>query len=296
MVLDAPDRDFEALQHINSAPDRPRGTFAVHMEGGRWVVTVFGAGGDHQPTDERGWREFAENLGNADLDALLESATPVPGLGIYGFKRTENRRNDYAAMRRWPRRLVAIGDSLAAFDPVFGQGMTVSVLHAQALGEALARTDDLDAVARRAQRRVAAIVADVGQGGPGGALLPRAWRDAAVAAPGPVVQAVAHPAGRRRPRSVPRVHQRLSHGQVADRARQPADAGQGVVQGPANRPDQARRRSGRRAVKGDEATGPSTKERRSDMSETQQIISLVRSGWLAPLSRPSLPSSSSGYG
>jgi hypothetical protein len=61
-------------------------------------------------------------------------------------------------MRRWPRRLVAIGDSVAAFDPVFGQGMTVSVLQAQALGEALARTDDLDAVARRAQRRVAAIV------------------------------------------------------------------------------------------------------------------------------------------
>jgi len=157
MVLDAPSRDFEALQHMNSAPDRPRGTFAVHVEGGRWVVTVFGAGGDHPPTDERGWRKFAENLGNADLDALLESATPVPGLGVHGFKRTENRRNDYAAMRRWPRRLVAIGDSVAAFDPVFGQGMTVSVLQAEALGHALAKTDDLDAVAHRAQRRVAAI-------------------------------------------------------------------------------------------------------------------------------------------
>lgn len=158
MVLDAPSRDFEALQHMNSAPDRPRGTFAVHVEGGRWVVTVFGAGGDHPPTDERGWREFAGNLGNADLDALLESASPVPGIRVHGFKRTENRRNEYAAMRRWPRRLVAIGDSVAAFDPVFGQGMTVSVLQAEALGEALARTDDLDAVARRAQRGVAAIV------------------------------------------------------------------------------------------------------------------------------------------
>ncbi|HJT04392.1 MAG TPA: hypothetical protein VJ757_12315 [Pseudonocardiaceae bacterium] len=34
MVLDAPSRDFEALQHMNSAPDRPRRTFAVHVEGG----------------------------------------------------------------------------------------------------------------------------------------------------------------------------------------------------------------------------------------------------------------------
>ncbi|OAR22591.1 hypothetical protein A8W25_23540 [Streptomyces sp. ERV7] len=158
MVFDAPGRGFDALQHMNSAPDLPRGAFVVHVEGGRWMATVFGAGGDHPPTDEQGWREFAGTLGNADLDALLASATPVKGAGIHGFKRTENRRYAYAAIRRWPRRLVAIGDSVAAFDPVFGQGMTVSVLQAEALGETLAGADDLDAVARRAQRRVAAIV------------------------------------------------------------------------------------------------------------------------------------------
>ena len=41
---------------------------------------------------------------------------------------------------------------------MFGQGMTVSVLQAGALGETLAGADDLDAVARQVQRRVAAIV------------------------------------------------------------------------------------------------------------------------------------------
>jgi 2-polyprenyl-6-methoxyphenol hydroxylase-like FAD-dependent oxidoreductase len=157
-VLDAPGRDFEALQHMNSAPDRPRGAFVVHVEGGRWLVTLFGAGGDHPPTDPVGWRQFAAELHNPDLDALLDSSTPVPGAGIRGFKRTENRRTEYAALRRRPRRLVAIGDSVAAFDPVFGQGMTVSVLQAVALGETLATAVGLDAVARRAQRRVARIV------------------------------------------------------------------------------------------------------------------------------------------
>ncbi|MDI2131138.1 NAD(P)/FAD-dependent oxidoreductase [Yinghuangia seranimata] len=157
MVFDAPARDFEALQHVNSAPDRPRGTFVVHVEGGRWIVTVFGAGGDHPPTDERGWLTFAADIGNPDLDELLASATPLDGVGVHAFKRTENRLNRYAAMRRWPRRLVAIGDSVAAFDPVFGQGMTVAVLQARALGEALARADDLDAVTRRVRRRAAAI-------------------------------------------------------------------------------------------------------------------------------------------
>lgn len=158
MLFDAPAQDFEALQHMNSAPGLPRGAFVMHVEDGRWLATVFGAAGDHPPTDEQGWREFAAKLGNADLDTLLASATPVEGARIHGFTRTENRRHAYAAMRRWPGRLVAIGDSVAAFDPVFGQGMTVSVLQAEALGETLARADDLDAVARRAQRRVAAIV------------------------------------------------------------------------------------------------------------------------------------------
>ncbi|GAA0593477.1 hypothetical protein [Streptomyces crystallinus] len=158
MAFDAPSQDFEALQHMNSAPDLTRGAFVLRIEGGRWLATVFGALGDHPPTDETGWREFAAQLGNPDLDKLLASATPVKEAGVHGFKRTENRRHAYTAMRRWPRRLVAIGDSVAAFDPVFGQGMTVSVLQAQALGETLAGADDLDAVARRAQRRVAAIV------------------------------------------------------------------------------------------------------------------------------------------
>jgi 2-polyprenyl-6-methoxyphenol hydroxylase-like FAD-dependent oxidoreductase len=157
MVLDAPAGEFAALQHMNSAPDMPRGGFAVRVEGGRWLVTVFGADGDHPPGDEPGWREFAAEIGNPDLDTLLATATPVRGAAVHTFTRTENRRNEYAAMRRWPRRLVAIGDSVAAFDPVFGQGMTVSVLQAAAMGDVLARARDLDAVARRAQRRVAKV-------------------------------------------------------------------------------------------------------------------------------------------
>ncbi|MBY8883032.1 FAD-dependent oxidoreductase [Actinacidiphila acidipaludis] len=157
MVLDAPEQDFDALQHMNSAPGHPRGAFVVRVEGGRWLATVFGAGGDHPPTDEQGWRRFAAGLHNPELDALLAAATPVPDTGIHGFQRTENRRTGYAAMRRGPRRLVAIGDAVAAFDPVFGQGMTVSVLQAAALGECLADRDDLDAVGNRCRRRVASI-------------------------------------------------------------------------------------------------------------------------------------------
>jgi 2-polyprenyl-6-methoxyphenol hydroxylase-like FAD-dependent oxidoreductase len=128
------------------------------VEGGRWIITVFGAGGDHPPTDEQGWREFAKSLNNPDLDTLIATGTPIEGVGVRGFKGTENRRTEYASMARWPEGLVALGDSVAAFNPVFGQGMTVSVLEARALGQELARAQTLDGMALRFQKRVAAIV------------------------------------------------------------------------------------------------------------------------------------------
>lgn len=158
MLFQAPDQDFEALQQMNSAPEQTRGAFVVHTDGGTWTVTLFGAGGDHPPTDEPGWRQFASSLGNPDLDTLLRAATPVPGVAVHAFKRTENRLRRYARMPRQPKGLVAIGDSVAAFDPVFGQGMTVSILEAVALGRALAAADEPEAATAPAQRSIARIV------------------------------------------------------------------------------------------------------------------------------------------
>ncbi|MDH6127428.1 FAD-dependent monooxygenase [Kitasatospora sp. GP82] len=156
-VLEAPPQSYLGLQQMNSAPDNPRGTFVARVEGERWVVTLFGAGGDHPPKDADGWREFAGSLGNSDLDALLSSATSASG--VHHFNRTENRRIEYARMSRWPDRLIALGDSACAFNPVFGQGMTVAVLEAAALGRVLTKHHgELAGVARLFQRRVAGIV------------------------------------------------------------------------------------------------------------------------------------------
>ena len=62
-------------------------------------------------------------------------------------------------MRRWPERLVVIADSACAFNPTYGQGVTVAAQTAEVLGERLADHGlahrSLDGFARGMQRAVA---------------------------------------------------------------------------------------------------------------------------------------------
>lgn len=162
MTVEAPSQTFDALFQPYDAPEQPRGGFAARLEHGNWLVTLFGAGGDHPPADSDGWRRFAASLKNPDLNRLLADATPVPGSKIHVYRRTENRLTQYAQVRRWPDGLVAVGDSVAAFNPAFGQGMATAVLEARVLAGHLARVrrrqpHTVDGLARSFQRHIARI-------------------------------------------------------------------------------------------------------------------------------------------
>ncbi len=75
----------------------------------------------------------------------------------------------YERLPRWPERFVVVGDAVCCFNPVYGQGMTVSALEAQYLGSALGEqrhrspNGDLAGFARRFQRRLPKTVNPVWQ-------------------------------------------------------------------------------------------------------------------------------------
>lgn len=150
--------DWKMLLLFGSAPDEPRGGLIFPEENNVWVVMMAGANKDYPPTDDEGFREYARSLGPEFFEAV-EAAEPISK--AYGYRGTDSNWHHYEKMEHWPERFVVLGDALCAFNPIYGQGMTVSALSAVALGEEIARSNgNLDGLAKRAQRAVAAETAD----------------------------------------------------------------------------------------------------------------------------------------
>ncbi len=137
------------LQADPPATRRTGGLFP--QEGGRWICSLSGAGRDYGPTDEEGFLEFARGLRSPVLYEAIRHAEPLTP--IHGYRRTANHRRHYERLPAWPRGFVVMGDAACAFNPIYGQGMSVAAISALALDRCLTRYED--GFERRFQRRVA---------------------------------------------------------------------------------------------------------------------------------------------
>jgi 2-polyprenyl-6-methoxyphenol hydroxylase-like FAD-dependent oxidoreductase len=115
------------------------------IEDQQWTVMLayFGGGGGHLGADE-----FVAQC--RELPPLFQEAVsgepvgePVP------YRHPDSRWRHVEALDRFPARLAVVGDAVASFNPVYGQGMTSATLHASCLSEYLRSGPDLDAPARQ---------------------------------------------------------------------------------------------------------------------------------------------------
>jgi 2-polyprenyl-6-methoxyphenol hydroxylase-like FAD-dependent oxidoreductase len=122
-----------------------RGAAMLAMEDDRWIVTLFGYMGERPPTEPRQFVDWATTLAAPDVHQVISSAellqAPVPA----HFPASVRLR--YERLDRFPEGYVVTGDAVCSFNPVYGQGMTVSAL------EALALRDDLRDGAEQLWRR-----------------------------------------------------------------------------------------------------------------------------------------------
>ncbi len=110
-----------------SPPRTPRGGIVMRVEGDRLMVTAQGAGGDHPPRDPEGFQGFLDSL-RGPIAGMLADAEPVTP--VYLFARTASRRLAFEQTPGWPGGLVAVGDAVCVFNPVYGQGMTIAAMEA----------------------------------------------------------------------------------------------------------------------------------------------------------------------
>ena len=147
------------LYILPNAPHEPRSGLIFPEENDTWVVMMAGVNKDYPPTDEAGFEAFARSL-DPDFYAAVKAAEPISP--AYGYRRTENRWRHYEALSPWPEGFVVVGDAFAAFNPIYGQGMTVSAMAAEALDEMLrGNGQELQGLAAKFQKKVAEVTKPV---------------------------------------------------------------------------------------------------------------------------------------
>jgi 2-polyprenyl-6-methoxyphenol hydroxylase-like FAD-dependent oxidoreductase len=156
---DAP-ADWKGVFHFPHVPRTSRGALLLPLEGRRWIVTLAGRHGEDPPGDAEGFMTFVRQLRTSTLFDALEHAKRLGEVVRFGFPESVYRH--YERLAAFPRGLLAVGDAICRFNPVYGQGMSVAAQEAVALRRLLStrasEADPLDGLALPFFAEAAALI------------------------------------------------------------------------------------------------------------------------------------------
>lgn len=140
---------------VQNTAASPRIGVALPAEGGRWQIVLGGYFGDTATPTPHGMRTFADSLPDAAISHLLRNdwvAEPAT------FKFPASRRQHWERLPRLPAGFVVVGDAVASFNPLYGQGMSSAALQAEALGQGLDQVGNTPRLPHVVAKAAAAVV------------------------------------------------------------------------------------------------------------------------------------------
>lgn len=153
--------DWKCAYVQSAPPERKRGAILFTVEDNRWLVTLVGGGGDYPPSDELAFLEFARSLPVSTIYDAIRVAEPISPIRTH--RGTENRLRHFERAKELPDNFLLLGDAVCAFNPVYGQGMTIASLGALTLQKSLSTQrrlhpdGSLSGLSRRFQKQLAKV-------------------------------------------------------------------------------------------------------------------------------------------
>jgi len=153
---DAMDLDGGTFAVVQNTRDLARIGVALPTELGRWRIVLGGYFGDAAPEDREGLVAFAASLPDPALHGLLSKDWLTPPRR-HAFPSSQRRA---WAATPLPTGFTVVGDSVASFNPVYGQGMSSAALQAEAVASCLDRHGNTPAFTKAAARAVTKVAAN----------------------------------------------------------------------------------------------------------------------------------------
>lgn len=123
--------DWRSMMIRSRPPFGLRGGLIYPIENDQWLVNVAGAGDERPPLGDDAFLDFTRTFMHPAIYEAIKNAEPLSP--VHAYQRTENRLRHFERLTRWPDNFIMLGDAACAFNPTYGQGMSVAALEAEAL-------------------------------------------------------------------------------------------------------------------------------------------------------------------